>query len=136
LFLGLVLSLDYSKSFRMSRFTLFTLTWKELFPIIRPVVPPLLTTDHKGSMGRIGVLGGSSDYTGAPFYAADAALKFGCDLSFVYCSKDASVPIKSYSPELMVTAFYDDTKMMSSDQKIIDEEVYTAFLHFLCVSYS
>jgi hypothetical protein len=125
-FLQLALLLNFSKSFRMSRFTLFTLAWKEIFPIIRPVIPPLLTTDHKGTMGRIGVLGGSSDYTGAPFYAADGALKFGCDLSFVFCSKDASIPIKSYSPELMVTAIYDDAKMLSSDQKTVDDEVSAA----------
>lgn len=71
-------------------------------------MPPLLETEHKGSMGRIGVIGGSKDFSGAPYYAAVSALKFGADLSWVYCSKSASLPIKSYSPELMVTPFYDD----------------------------
>jgi NAD(P)H-hydrate repair Nnr-like enzyme with NAD(P)H-hydrate dehydratase domain len=30
------------------------------------------------------------------------ALKLGCDLATVCCSVEAAVPIKSYSPELMV----------------------------------
>lgn len=57
-------------------------------------------------MGRIGVIGGSEDYTGAPFYASKAALLFGADLVFVFCAQEALVPIKSYSPEFMVTALY------------------------------
>jgi hypothetical protein len=36
---------------------------------LRRVVPPLDGSGHKGSGGRVGVLGGSVDYTGAPFYA-------------------------------------------------------------------
>jgi len=48
------------------------------------------------------VVGGSIEYTGAPYYAATAALKGGGDLSWVLCHPDASIPIKSYSPELIV----------------------------------
>lgn len=68
-------------------------------------------------MGRVAVIGGSKDYTGAPFYAADGALKFGADLSFIYCSTSAAIPIKSYSPELMVTPFYDEKVLTSSISK-------------------
>ena len=67
---------------------------------------PLSYDSHKGSSGRVGVLGGSGDFTGAPFYAAMASLKAGSDLSFVFCAKEAALPIKSYSPELMVTPVY------------------------------
>jgi hypothetical protein len=28
----------------------------------------------------------------------------------VFCAKEACIPIKSYSPELMVTAFYNEEK--------------------------
>ena len=30
----------------------------------------------------------------------------GGDLAYVFCAKEAAIPIKSYSPELMVTPFY------------------------------
>lgn len=48
------------------------------------------------------VVGGSIEYTGAPYYAAMASLRAGADLSFVYCPESALTPIKSYSPELIV----------------------------------
>ncbi|KAF0978260.1 hypothetical protein FDP41_002775 [Naegleria fowleri] len=68
------------------------------------LIPPLSHHAHKGQAGRIAVIGGSEEYTGAPYYSAISALKCGADLSFVICSKLASV-IKSYSPELIVYPF-------------------------------
>jgi ATP-dependent NAD(P)H-hydrate dehydratase len=69
-------------------------------------IPPLSDTSHKGSSGRIGVLGGSDRYTGAPYYAAMAALWTGADLATVFTAQEAALPIKCYSPELMVQAVY------------------------------
>lgn len=62
----------------------------------------------KGDMGIIGVIGGSIEYTGAPFYSGLSAIKAGSDLSHIFCHKDAAVPIKSYSPELIVHPAFDD----------------------------
>lgn len=67
---------------------------------------PLDSQSHKGSSGRVGVLGGSERYTGAPYYAGMAALHVGSDLAFVFCAEEASLAIKSYSPELMVAPVY------------------------------
>jgi len=44
---------------------------------LKSIAPPLDFTTHKGSSGRIGILGGSVDYTGAPFYSSMAALRTG-----------------------------------------------------------
>lgn len=74
----------------------------------RQCVPLLENSLHKGQAGRIGVVGGSFEYTGAPYFAAISALKFGADLVHVFCSRDAAIPIKSYSPELMVHPVLDD----------------------------
>ena len=49
------------------------------------------------------VVGGSVDYTGAPYYAAISALRAGADLASVFCHPLASQAIKCYSPELMVS---------------------------------
>lgn len=65
-------------------------------------MPKLTFSLSKGKSGIVGVIGGSLEYTGAPFYAAMAALKMGADLAHVFCSKQAAGPIKSYSPELIV----------------------------------
>ena len=69
---------------------------------LRLLVPPLSPTTYKGQAGKIGCVGGSFEYTGAPFYAALSALKLGADLSHVFCDEQAAVPIKAYSPELIV----------------------------------
>ncbi|MBV1768424.1 MAG: NAD(P)H-hydrate dehydratase, partial [Methanobacterium sp.] len=58
--------------------------------------------DHKGANGRILVLGGSKDYTGAPALAGLSALNTGADLVYVVCPEIAALPLKSYSPDLIV----------------------------------
>jgi hypothetical protein len=73
---------------------------------LQKCVPPLAPDGHKGSSGRIGVLGGSRTFTGAPFYASMAALKVGADLAFCFCAEEASIPLKCYSPEFMVAPVY------------------------------
>ncbi|KAF5302005.1 hypothetical protein FQR65_LT08670 [Abscondita terminalis] len=72
------------------------------------LAPPLNDTRHKGQAGRIGIFGGSLEYTGAPYFAAISCLKVGADLVHVFCAKEAGPVIKSYSPELIVHALLDD----------------------------
>ena len=56
------------------------------------------TTKTKGQHGRIAVIGGSFEFTGAPYYTALSALKIGADMAHIFCSKSAANPIKTYSP--------------------------------------
>lgn len=62
----------------------------------------MLEKFHKGQLGRVAVIGGSEDYTGAPYFSAMASARLGCDMSHVICTPTAAVVIKSYSPNLMV----------------------------------
>ncbi|KAJ3270841.1 hypothetical protein HDV01_007390 [Terramyces sp. JEL0728] len=75
-------------------------------PLVRQIKRFIPTSDGykatKGQAGRIGVIGGSIEYTGAPYFAAMAALRTGADLAHVFCVKEAAPVIKSYSPELIV----------------------------------
>lgn len=73
----------------------------------RAFIPNLSNAMHKGQAGRIGVVGGSEEYTGAPYFAAISALKVGGDLAHVFCQQAASPVIKSYSPELIVHPLLD-----------------------------
>ena len=73
---------------------------------LKTCIPPLSSSSYKGSSGRVAVLGGSAQYTGAPYYAAMSALKTGSDLAFVFCADEAATAIKCYSPELMVAPVY------------------------------
>jgi ATP-dependent NAD(P)H-hydrate dehydratase len=73
-----------------------------LNPLISALLPKLTSSMYKGQNGKVGVIGGSQDYTGAPYYAAAASLKAGADISHIFCTQEASLPIKSYSPEFIV----------------------------------
>ncbi|VDM06127.1 unnamed protein product [Schistocephalus solidus] len=53
-------------------------------------------------MGRIGVLGGSKEYSGAPYFAGITALYCGADIVHVFSAASAAQSIKCYSPELIV----------------------------------
>ncbi|KAM3507004.1 hypothetical protein MY11210_007325 [Beauveria gryllotalpidicola] len=69
---------------------------------VRRMIPPMLEKFHKGQLGRVAVIGGSQDYTGAPYFSAMASARLGCDMSHVICTPAAGAVIKTYSPNLMV----------------------------------
>uniref|UniRef100_A0A0K0FXW3 ATP-dependent (S)-NAD(P)H-hydrate dehydratase n=1 Tax=Strongyloides venezuelensis TaxID=75913 RepID=A0A0K0FXW3_STRVS len=74
----------------------------KILPRVKVLLPVLSPCYRKGDCGKIAVIGGSEEYTGAPYFSAITLLKIGCDLSFVICTKEAAPIIKSYSPELIV----------------------------------
>ena len=61
--------------------------------------------------------GGSEKYTGAPYYAAMAALRTGADLATIFCAEEAANAIKTYSPELMVDSVYKAERMQSAETR-------------------
>ncbi|XP_070264696.1 ATP-dependent (S)-NAD(P)H-hydrate dehydratase isoform X3 [Myotis yumanensis] len=97
------------------------------FQLVKNIIPPLTTKKHKGQDGRIGIVGGSQEYTGAPYFAAISALKVGADLSHVFCTREAAPVIKSYSPELIVHPVLD------SPDAVHEVEKWLPRLHALVV---
>lgn len=83
-------------------------TPKELLTKCRQLIQPLNANFHKGMAGIITVIGGSADYTGAPYFACHAAAVTGADLSHVVCERRAATVIKSYTPDLMVHPYLRD----------------------------
>ncbi|EGW30433.1 uncharacterized protein SPAPADRAFT_143283 [Spathaspora passalidarum NRRL Y-27907] len=96
---------------------------KELINISRNLVQPLLPHFHKGQSGKVTVIGGNEDYTGAPFFACHSAALVGADLSHVICERHAAPVIKSYSPDLMIHPYlYDlDNPAIKLAQAEIDQ---------------
>ncbi|XP_063315890.1 ATP-dependent (S)-NAD(P)H-hydrate dehydratase isoform X3 [Pelobates fuscus] len=90
---------------------------ENIFQLVRNVIPPLAPKKHKGQDGKIGIIGGCQEYTGAPYFAAISALKVGADLSHVFCTKDAATVIKSYSPELIVHPVLDQPNAVLEIEK-------------------
>ena len=41
--------------------------------LLKRIIPPLTSALHKGQMGKICIIGGCREYTGAPFYAGISA---------------------------------------------------------------
>ncbi|CAM8915100.1 unnamed protein product [Rhodiola kirilowii] len=109
--------------------------------ILRAITPALDLNRHKGQAGKIAVVGGCREYTGAPYFSAISALKIigvwtvgngkadvveamrvllvaqGADLSHVFCTKDAAQVIKSYSPELIVHPVLEETYSVREEEK-------------------
>ncbi|KAJ0230271.1 ATP-dependent [Hirschfeldia incana] len=85
--------------------------------VLRLVIPSLDLKRHKGQAGKIAVIGGCREYTGAPYFAAISALKIGADLSHVFCTKDAAPVIKSYSPELIVHPVLEESYTISEEER-------------------
>ncbi|XP_015785742.1 ATP-dependent (S)-NAD(P)H-hydrate dehydratase isoform X1 [Tetranychus urticae] len=82
--------------------------------LLSSVIPELSDHSHKGQSGRIGVIGGCKEFTGAPYYASISSLKIGADLVYVFCASDAAIPIKSYSPELIVLPVLDSKDVIAT----------------------
>jgi len=75
---------------------------KSLLKEVKRFIPPLSGELHKGQAGRVGVVGGSRDYTGAPYFSSFSAMRLGADLAHVICDPEAGTVIKGYSPDLIV----------------------------------
>ncbi|CAI4034621.1 hypothetical protein SMKI_11G0680 [Saccharomyces mikatae IFO 1815] len=91
-------------------------------------IPPLLPKFHKGqSGGRVCIIGGCEDYTGAPYFSANATALMGCDLTHVICEYNAGTVIKSYTPNLMVHPYL----RMSSTKFDIDMDEQTKKINSL-----
>ncbi|GAN09462.1 ribokinase-like protein [Mucor ambiguus] len=104
--------------------------------LVRQLIPPLSHEMHKGQAGRVGVVGGSEEYTGAPYYSGITSLKVGVDLCHIFCSPGASTAIKSYSPDLIVHPYLrTQDSVQSTPIKEIVDNVSSIFsrLHVLVV---
>ncbi|KAG2164906.1 H-hydrate dehydratase [Aureobasidium pullulans] len=91
---------------------------KEIINKIYKIIPPMLESFHKGQLGRVAVIGGSEDYTGAPYFSGMASAKLGADMSHVICEPGAGQVIKTYSPNLMVHPYMRQSKNMKEGENI------------------
>lgn len=104
---------------------------KSILTQVKEIIPPLNAGLHKGQAGRVGILGGSRDYTGAPYFAGMAALRAGADLAHIICSPAAAPAIKSYAPDLMVYPILSSETSLSEVTSLL--EALMPRLHVLIV---
>ena len=60
---------------------------------------------HKGENGKVGVIGGSIDFSGAPALSAQASLRTGSDLVKVLTSDTVKDVVRGYSENLVVDGY-------------------------------
>ncbi|AMD18264.1 sugar kinase [Methanobrevibacter sp. YE315] len=75
---------------------------------------------HKGNNGKLLVIGGSKDYSGAPAIAGMAAIGAGADLVHVAAPSKAAEAIKSTSPDLIVKSLDGDKLSLNHAEEILE----------------
>lgn len=81
-----------------------------LTPSIMDQIPAPDPLMHKGTAGRVVIVGGSPGLTGAPLLAALGALRAGAGLVTVACPRELSMEVKSGWPEAMTMPLGLDAK--------------------------
>ena len=93
----------------------------ELFVGKGDLLPTLKTrksTFHKGQFGRMLVIGGSKNYSGAPAYSSLTGVGFGLDLVITYTPSVVGDVIRSYSPNLIVRTTPGDFLNLDAQEEI------------------
>ena len=71
-------------------------SFKELFP-------SNMQDQIKGDNGVILVIGGSQEYTGAPYFSSLSAFRTGADIVHILTHQNAMTPLKTLLPEAIIT---------------------------------
>lgn len=82
---------------------------------IKDALPLVAPTLHKGSAGRVVVVGGSRGLTGAPLLAALGALRSGAGLVSVACPGAVEVALKAGFPDVMTMPMGTDGHFTAAD---------------------
>jgi hydroxyethylthiazole kinase-like uncharacterized protein yjeF len=88
---------------------------------VRSIVKPRVKQFHKSDYGKVLIIGGSNQYSGAPCFSAMAALNAGAGLTIVAAPSSVSDVIRGFSPALIVRDL--KGKVLSLDSISIIEEL-------------
>ena len=69
------------------------------------LLPPRPQNGHKGTFGRVLIVGGSLCMSGAGYLAARAALRAGCGLCEIFCPWENRVIYQTQLPEALLTCY-------------------------------
>ncbi len=84
---------------------------------------------YKGIHGRIMIIGGSKEYSGAPALAGLAALHTGADIVVIYAPSSVAKVIRGFSPNLIVRELNGEYVTVEHLDYLIDEaQKYTAII--------
>lgn len=72
---------------------------------------------HKGTFGRVVVMGGSYGMCGAPYFAAKSAYRAGAGLVEIFTEQENRIPLQALIPEAILTLFSPDA--LPSDEEFV-----------------
>lgn len=87
---------------------------------LRQILPSRRPDGHKGSFGRVAVIGGSEGMSGAPFFSAKAAYTVGAGLVKLYSVPENREILLSGIPEALFGCYGTDDGM---DEAALDEAI-------------
>ncbi|CAO1630047.1 unnamed protein product [Parajaminaea phylloscopi] len=93
---------------------------RSLLAEVKQMIPPLSEKLHKGQAGRVGIVGGSRNYTGAPYFASMSCMRFGADMSYTICDPEAGNALKTYSPDLIVNPILGESRPIADVRKDLE----------------
>lgn len=94
-------------------------------------LPKRVIRSNKGSYGKVLVIAGSKEFSGACYLCAEAAYRMGCGLVKVITAKENEMMIKSRLPEALVRTYDAEVDYSQSDNRFqitqwIQEEIQWA----------
>lgn len=90
-------------------------------------IPRRKGNEHKGEFGRVLVVGGSREFTGAPVLTGKAALRTGVDLVTIMCPRYVAERIP-FDPNLMVTPLNSEFYLGKEDVDSILEKEFDSII--------
>jgi hypothetical protein len=102
-----------------------------LLQAVKSVIPPLSSKMYKGQAGKIGILGGSKEYTGAPYYAAISSLKLvkPLHLLLLYVFAEFEFPSINQRVEIWHMFFVQNRQVLPS-KRTVQKLLSTQFSSF------
>ena len=84
-----------------------------------PTLKQRIIESHKGQFGRMLVIGGSKNYSGAPAYSSLTGINFGIDLVITYTPQVVADVLRTYSPNMIVRSSPGDWLNMDAYDEIV-----------------
>ncbi|MBT3463594.1 NAD(P)H-hydrate dehydratase [archaeon] len=75
--------------------------------------------EYKGQNGKVLIIGGSKEYTGAPYLSAMAAMRTGIDLVTICAPEKTAWAINHYSPDMITRKLLGDDLNLTHTKEII-----------------
>ena len=86
---------------------------------IQEIIPSRFVSSKKGDNGIVLVIGGSGIYHGAPLLSTLAALRSGVDLVYTAVPESNVIPIRAFSPNVIVLPLPDDRFSLRSARHLL-----------------